>query len=470
MNSSDDIDEMSHAVCSRLKQRFQEVSGLYGEAGNIVGLFFHDLVVHFTGIIIHRMSQQDYGGETKFPWVNRAYALKPGDIANNWVNWDNNRLTLLELVKTIGVVPVASGRSIPLGYRQQQIVKKLLVLFLPNPQQERAFLPNYSDQLDVLQAIVIELCAELDIPCVEVVCKNWMRYAQMHITNKQKKLFEKGVLLGTRNSLHNRKLSVNYLQQEKVVVGFTHGEITNHVLDEPVFGYSDKTLCTTLIDYGTYVPEKVTYPAIIKPHSVKRRTSSVIAKRYQRNGSIEYTSLKKNRILFIPTMYQQNYLYGPKHAYESDKYYKWHVALSECLPNMTVKMHPKSRSIPKFNCNVDFRQLDDCIDEYDVLIFDFFSTAAVLAIFSEKPVIYFDIGLRILDKKFKEHLHNRCSVFEIDFEADWEEQIRNGLTRFEQDQRITTNIGLEQYSLCHEEEFSLPSMLMDIIFANEKFN
>ena len=107
---------------------------------------------------------------------------------------------------------------------------------------------------------------------------------------------------------------------------------------------------------------------------------------------------------------------------------------------MTVKMHPKSRIIPEFNCNVDFRQLDDCIDEYDVLIFDFFSTAAVLAIFSEKPVIYFDIGLRILDEKFKEHLHNRCSVFDIDFEADWDEQIRAAVASYGKDQRITTNL------------------------------
>ena len=256
----------------------------------------------------------------------------------------------------------------------------------------------------------------------------------------------------------------------RIGAAVTHSEITNHVLDEPVFGYSDKTLCTTLVDYGSYQPKNVAFPPIIRPKTIKRRSSPVISKRYRRNHSIHYKELAQSKNLFIPTIYQQNYLYGPKHAYESDKYYQWHVALSKCLPNMTVKMHPKSRTIPEFNCNVDFRQLDDCIDEYDVLIFDFFSTAAVLAIFSEKPVIYFDIGLRILDEKFKEHLHNRCSVFEIDFQVDWEEQIRDGLARFEQDQRITTNIGLERYSICDKEEFSLCTMLMDIIFASDKYN
>jgi len=214
----------------------------------------------------------------------------------------------------------------------------------------------------------------------------------------------------------------------------------------------------------------VTYPPIIKPNSVRRRSSSVIAKRYKPNGSINYVELNRSKILFIPTIYQQNYLYGPSHAYESDKYYQWHVALTKCMPNMTVKMHPKTRATPSFNCNVDFRQLDDCVDEYDVLIFDFFSTAAVLAIFSEKPVIYFDIGLRMLDKQFRQHLLNRCSVFDIDFEADWDEQIRAALASYGKDQRTTTNLGLERYSLCDEEEFSLFRTLIDIIFDSKNYN
>ena len=156
----------------------------------------------------------------------------------------------------------------------------------------------------------------------------------------------KGVLVGTRNNLHNRKLAINFLQQGKEVIGFTHGEISNHVLDEPVYGYSDKTLCTTLVDYGSFRPETVSFPPIIKPVKESRRSSPVVEKIYRRNEAIEYRDLRKTQNLLIPTIYQQNFLYGPKHAYESHKYYRWHQALEQCVPNFTVKLHPKARFRP----------------------------------------------------------------------------------------------------------------------------
>ena len=52
MNRLIDVDEMSHVVCSRLRDRFNQVSGMYGESGNIVGLFFHGSVVDLKDITI----------------------------------------------------------------------------------------------------------------------------------------------------------------------------------------------------------------------------------------------------------------------------------------------------------------------------------------------------------------------------------------------------------------------------------
>ena len=192
--------------------------------------------------------------------------------------------------------------------------------------------------------------------------------------------------------------------------------------------------------------------------------------RYKRSNSIQYRELARSKNLFIPTMYQQNYLYGPKHAYESDTYYQWHLAMVKYLPNLTIKMHPKTRFEPPFECNVDYRQLDDCLDDFDVLIFDFFATAAVLAIFSDKPVIYFDIGLRNLDPEFEQDLRQRCTVLEIDFDMEWEEQIRAGLTRYASEGKTCSNTTLGQYSLCAQDDFSISSTIMDIIRSPTGFS
>ena len=133
------------------------------------------------------------------------------------------------------------------------------------------------------------------------------------------------------------------------------------------------------------------------------------------------------------------------------------------MPNLTIKMHPKTRFHPAFTCNVVYRQLADCVEDYDVLMFDFFATAAVLTIFSDKPVIYFDIGLRSLDPQFRSGLENRCTVVEVDFFRDWEEQIQVGLNQYENAQRTCSNIDLEKYSLCDLEEFSLSDTIFDIM-------
>lgn len=463
VKNKNDVDEMSLEICRRLRERFREVAEIYGEEGNIIGLFFHDLVVHFTGIIIHRQALKKYAGLAEFPWVNRDYSLQPYTVNEETFARSGKISSIGEIVKSKGLVPVAVGQSIPLGYGQQQLVAKLVKLLLPHPGWTRAFLPKCELQIDLLQDIILELCQAFSITNEHTVSENWRRYALFHTHDKQKVLSGKGALLGTRNNLHNRKISVNYLQQGKQVIGFTHGEITNHVLDEPVFGYSDKTLCTTLVDYGSYQPKIVAFPPIIRPKTVKRRSSPVISKRYRKNHSIHYKELARSKNLFIPTIYQQNYLYGPKHAYESDTYYQWHLAMEKCLPNLTIKMHPKTRFKPRFECNVDYRQLDDCLDDFDVLIFDFFATAAVLAIFSDKPVIYFDIGLRNLDPEFQQDLRQRCTVLEINFDIEWEEQIRAGLRRYASEQKTCSNIPLGRYSLCDQDDFSISSTIMDII-------
>jgi hypothetical protein len=74
----------------------------------------------------------------------------------------------------------------------------------------------------------------------------------LHTTAEQQILHERGLLLGTRNNLQNRKLATNYLQQGKEVVAVTHGEVANSVMDEPSFGYSERTLCSTLVGYGDF--------------------------------------------------------------------------------------------------------------------------------------------------------------------------------------------------------------------------
>ena len=116
-----------------------------------------------------------------------------------------------------------------------------------------------------------------------------------------------------------------------------------------------------------------------------------------------------------------------------------------------------------FDCNLDYRQLERCISEYDVLVLDYFATSAVLAIFSDKPMIYFNIGLRTMEQKFRHALESRCTLINIDFSDNWDDQIRLGLCRYEREQKTCSNIELAKYALCDHDEFSMPKVIIDII-------
>ena len=458
-------DATCYEICEYLRKRYQELARAHGESGNIIGLFFHDLIIHFTGIVIHRAARHSYGDDFVFPWVNKTYAEEPFlyPLANYPL--PTIRKGFKAVIKRHGILPVSVGHGVGFGYNQKVYSRKLLKIFLHNAEFDVAYLPNLVSQRQFLKSVINDLCKHYSIRNVANVLENWNRYIAMNTTDVQRTISDKGILLGTRQVLHNRKLAVNYLQQGKEVVGFTHGEICEQVFNEPIFSYSDRTLCTTNIDYGDYKPKEISYPLLFEPSNVLRRNSEVVANSYRLNGRIGGKNLSTSKVLFIPTIYQNNYLYGPVHGYESQTYYSWHLAVAKLIRNMTIKVHPKTRWRPEYPCPVEERYLEDCINEYEVLIFDFFATGAVLAIYSDKPVIYFDIGLRSFTAEFDKDLLKRCHVIKIDFSESWEEQIRSGLMHQELEGKEYTNIELSKYALSKNENFSLNRLVYDIVMS-----
>ena len=120
-----------------------------------------------------------------------------------------------------------------------------------------------------------------------------------------------------------------------------------------------------------------------------------------------------------------------------------------------MKIHPKSKSkacVP--DAFIEHRQLEKCIADYDLLVFDYFATGAVLAIMSDKPIIYFDIGLRRLAPKFAADLINRCEYAKIDLDGDMAEQVRLALAQFRSVGTTRSNAALACYALCEKSSFN----------------
>ena len=77
----------------------------------------------------------------------------------------------------------------------------------------------------------------------------------------------------------------------------------------------------------------------------------------------------------------------------------------------------------------------------------------MLALVSDKPVIYFDIGLRRLSSIFEEDVKNRCEYAKIDLNGDIDEQVRLELTRFWSVVATRSNAALARYALCERSSF-----------------
>ena len=401
-------------------------------------------MIHFTGIVIQRESINKYSQDACFPYVNRDYAVKPFPVSD--FIGRSRVASLRQRLRQVPVVPLAAGEAIPLGRVDATLLTKWFSLFTAYQSFDRAYLPRYHLQLDMLSNTILECSKEYDITNPDVLLENWKRYIEIHATADQARTKSKALVVGTRALLQNRKLAANYLIQDKPVLGFTHGEITNTVFNEPLFGYADLGMCSILLDYGEQKNGYEFNKPLIKPHQILRRSSRTIKRLYRENPDITAVEVESCRSLYIPTMYSGNHHYGPFRGLEDSLYKYWQKHLVSSIPNLTIKNHPKSIKV-ELGVRVENSWLEDCIGKYDLLILDYYSTAASIAVFSDKPVIFFDIGLRNMGSRYTELLRKRCHYRTIDLCEALNGQINDVLNSFMEEGNSWSNLNLKDYAI-----------------------
>ncbi len=446
------VDSDCLVVAETANKYYQAISHNVGAIGNIYMLFMHDLIAHFTGILIHRKAIETYPDLVSFPWVNKPYSHSPFLFQFEEFGENNYRRGFKSRLRGLPLSRVALGEALPFSPRHERVYGNLINLLGSYKPMAQAYLPHCEDQIEDLMGFVRELCTTFEIPNIEIVEKNWLRYVTSNTTINELALFGESILVGSRNNLQNRKLAINYLLQDKEVVAMTHGEVANSVMDEPPFGYSERTLCTTLIDYGDFDADGQFNSPLILPKRRYYRSSSVAVHMYQRANEILVVPRSCCKALYIPTSYAGNKLYGPFHVYEDSRYRCWQKELFLNLPGLTFKTHPKSLSIPPPGIAVECRQLEDCIRDYDLLVIDYFATGSMLALISDKPVIYFDIGLRRLQSEFERDVKNRCEYARIDISDRLGDQIEAALERFWSVAEPQDNTTMARYSICGQSD------------------
>ena len=174
------VDAEGMAIVDMVKEYHAQLFADVGSIGNICVVFMHDLVVHFSGILIQRAALEHYPDKAVFPYVDKHYALSPYDIGVGSFWTGESQIGLKGQLRRLELSRTALGEALPFGYHHDWFSAKVINLLGSRKPFTRAFLPRYDEQIYVLRELIMQLCRTFEISGAEVVCRNWQHYVMQH--------------------------------------------------------------------------------------------------------------------------------------------------------------------------------------------------------------------------------------------------------------------------------------------------
>ena len=226
------------------------------------------------------------------------------------------------------------------------------------------------------------------------------------------------LITGSHMEIQNR-LIANYAKRFSAkIINITHGESFG-VLDEPSWGFlGDSAYSDIIIGYGEGY-SSVEYDS----KYIKLNSRQYLSRNANLNKIFSQEKIIKKgnifqRICYFPTSLRGHlHRFGPYQDTADSVYIKWQETLIDFFNRrITVKKHPKEKYeylYPERKCNVDNRKFYQIKDYYDVFIFDYYSTIFVEACATDKPVIFFDLGIRNFSDLGLKKIKERVIYFDI---------------------------------------------------------
>jgi hypothetical protein len=243
------------------------------------------------------------------------------------------------------------------------------------------------------------------------------REIQSRLTGVESKLSCDVLITGSLLTIEHRLQAARARAQGIPVITTVHGD-ADGFLDEPWSGYGEATYPTHILSFGQHGAELRNHSRYSRsiigetPRTIPTSSQYILKKLWSSGRDIRHVhDLDTARILYIPTSYAQFSFYGPFRSAPDLLYEKWQLALQAAFPNMTVKEHPvnalrnKAISGP---ARKETRPLSEVILDYDFYMLDYVSSATSYALATDRPVVYFDLGIRNPTARMTQALQARC--------------------------------------------------------------
>ena len=243
--------------------------------------------------------------------------------------------------------------------------------------------------------------------------------------------------------------------------------------NEPVFGPVEQSFSDIILGYGDYGCkdlQKGIYNNSLynsKPKVVPT-TSSKINNIYKGGKISIIKDFSSESIMYVPTSFSGTNRYGPFRDIHDFAYYNWQKDL---LQNVDTIMNPSKlirkghrKDIMKINMNLPFVDKIDNVEFSELLelssifIFDYVTTAFAIAAATNKPIIYFDIGLRNLMPDALKSIKDRC----IYIKGDARTAKKMVVEAFDMRKELCKNTFTKRYSISEDKKTQKQILLEQI--------
>jgi hypothetical protein len=284
------------------------------------------------------------------------------------------------------------------------------------------FLPELNDQLSYMRNSLKELLplhikSEFTIQSIINIFSNHIS-CSLDTKNKNPEINADYILLGSGVELNNRMLGSLAKQQNIPVINIMHGGAFG-VQDEPVFGiYGEQLFSNKILGYGRAVIDQTDSYKFINNHINGYIPSNAghISNLYK--GPEVKVRHKINNYYYFPTSLRgSKHRYGPYQDLPDKLYLQWQEIISSIFQNgYSTKLHPKEKYSYLYGdqlVNPINGTFEKTQGEVDIFVFDYIGSAFFQACATDKPIIYFDLGIRNIGVDAMEKIKDRVIYYNL---------------------------------------------------------
>jgi len=433
------------------------------EQPNLPIVFAAELLKYASNFFILKTEPKGYEQPVIFPYLNTAYISNTPEWNFQRRRSDYSPSRLNRILKWMAPFSTDIDCSPNLPISRKDILLgsrgKCLPLRTPAP---CLYIKSQSQQMTLLKDLLGDLSKLIGEEQNKNFVLNFLSYVDSFLIAKKIPPAASICVLGSNVDIDCRIRATNYLSEGLPVVCLGHGHQSFCLFDEPVVGLGELSLCTHYLTYGrSGLFENASYSKPVgKAPQLEFFSSSIVQKLFTQNEVKPRAIGSKTKILYVPTGFSANQRYGPFRDFDDDVYAEWQRQLFQVGLNISYKTHPKNRSdrIPEGVPLVSGR-LEDVFNDYDVIFLDFISTASSLAFASNKPIVYFDLGLRNLTAPALEACQKRAFWRRVQVEEDATSQVREIIREFNAKLLCQTNLFSDMYSLSKSGETEIFALI-----------